>query len=129
VIVDTSVVIELERGTAPSELGFRPRDEVAIAAVTEAELLVGAASAPTADEAARRLSMLVLVTQEIDVLDYTRTTASRHAELLAFTRRVGRPRGAHDLIIAAHALETGRVVLTRDAQARFGDLPGIYLAG
>jgi tRNA(fMet)-specific endonuclease VapC len=39
--------------------------------------------------------------------------------------RSGRPRSAHELIIAAHAAETGRLVLTRDAKARFGDLPGI----
>jgi predicted nucleic acid-binding protein len=35
------------------------------------------------------------------------------------------PRGAHDLVIAAHAAETGRLVLSRDVKARFGDLPGI----
>jgi predicted nucleic acid-binding protein len=31
----------------------------------------------------------------------------------------------HDLIIAAHALQSGRVVLSSDANARFGDLPGV----
>jgi predicted nucleic acid-binding protein len=40
-------------------------------------------------------------------------------------RRSGSPRGAHDLIIAAHAAETGRLVLTRVAKARFNDLPGV----
>jgi tRNA(fMet)-specific endonuclease VapC len=39
--------------------------------------------------------------------------------------RSGTPRGAHDLIIAAHAAETGRLVLSRSAKARFGDLPGV----
>jgi len=34
-------------------------------------------------------------------------------------------RGAHDLIIAAHALQTERTVLTFGAKARFGDLPGV----
>ncbi len=35
-------------------------------------------------------------------------------------------RVAHiDPIIAAHAAEAGRLVLTRDARARFSDLPGI----
>nr|WP_235433731.1 MULTISPECIES: hypothetical protein [Protofrankia] len=32
---------------------------------------------------------------------------------------------AHDLIIAAHAAETGRIVLSRDVKARFTDLPGV----
>jgi predicted nucleic acid-binding protein len=35
------------------------------------------------------------------------------------------PRRAHDLIIAAHALQTERIVLTFDAKARLGDLPGV----
>jgi tRNA(fMet)-specific endonuclease VapC len=39
----------------------------------------------------------------------------------------GTPRGAHDLIIAAHALQTDRIVLTLDAKARFGDLPGLSI--
>jgi predicted nucleic acid-binding protein len=34
-------------------------------------------------------------------------------------------RYAHDLIIAAHALQTDRIILTFDADARFGDLPGV----
>ncbi len=59
------------------------------------------------------------------MLDYTSVTAAHHARLLAHVRRSGSPRGAHELIIAAHAAETGRLVLTRDAKARFRDLPGI----
>ncbi len=51
--------------------------------------------------------------------------ASHHARLLAHTRRGGVPRQAHDLIIAAHAAQTGRTVVSRDATARFGNLPGV----
>ena len=32
----------------------------------------------------------------------------------------------HDLIIAAHAAQTDRVVLAFDAKARFADLPGVH---
>jgi len=59
------------------------------------------------------------------VLDYTQVTAAHHARLLAHVRKSGTPRGAHDLIIAAHAAESGRLVLTRDAKARFGGMPGV----
>src|SRR5262245_2318924 len=41
--------------------------------------------------------------------------AAHHARLIAHVRRSGTPRGAHDLIIAAHAAETGRTVLSRNA--------------
>jgi tRNA(fMet)-specific endonuclease VapC len=61
----------------------------------------------------------------IDVVDYTESTAAHHARLIAHVRTIGKPRGAHDLIVAAHAVETDRVVLSRDAAARFGDLPGV----
>lgn len=72
-----------------------------------------------------RNQALATITSVLDVLDYTPATAAHHARLLAHARRSGSPRGAHDLIIAAHAAETGRLVLSRDAKARFGDLPGI----
>ena len=64
----------------------------------------------------------------VDVLDYTDTTAAHHARLIAHVRRTGTPRGAHDLIIAAHAAETGRIVISLDAAARFGDLPAVVAA-
>jgi predicted nucleic acid-binding protein len=59
------------------------------------------------------------------VLDYTETTAVQHARLIAHVRQTGTPRGAHDLVIAAHAAQTARVILGYDAKARFADLPGV----
>jgi tRNA(fMet)-specific endonuclease VapC len=59
------------------------------------------------------------------ILDYTEATAAHHARLIAYVRRTETPRGAHDLIIAAHAVEAGRTVLSLDAKARFGGLPGV----
>jgi predicted nucleic acid-binding protein len=50
------------------------------------------------------------------------------ARLLALTGAAGPPRGSHDLIIAAHAAETGRLILTADAAARFADLPQVEVA-
>jgi predicted nucleic acid-binding protein len=50
---------------------------------------------------------------------------SRRSPWIAHVRRSGTPRGAHDLIIAAHALQTERIVVTSGAKARFGDLPGV----
>lgn len=64
-----------------------------------------------------------MITSAVEVLEYTEVTAACHARLIAHAGRAGVPRGAHDLIIAAHALQTERIVLTVDAKARFGDLP------
>lgn len=122
-ILDTTVVIAYERGTIDREA--LDEDELAIASVTVAEYRVGIELAGTADRAAERARALAAITSAVDVLDYTQTTAAHHARLLAHVRRSGTARGAHDLIIAAHAAETGRTVLTHDAKARFGDLPGV----
>jgi tRNA(fMet)-specific endonuclease VapC len=81
--------------------------------------------ADTASRAAERARALAAITSTVDVLDYTQATAAHHGRLLAHVRRSGSPRGAHDLIIAAHAAETGRTILSRDAKARFGELPGV----
>jgi tRNA(fMet)-specific endonuclease VapC len=67
----------------------------------------------------------VAITSAVDVLDYTEAAAACHARLIAHVRRTGKTRGAHDLIIAAHAVQGGRIVLTSGASARFSDLPGV----
>jgi tRNA(fMet)-specific endonuclease VapC len=66
------------------------------------------------------------VLETVPVEDYTLSTARAHAHLLAFARESGRPRGAHDLIIAATAVATDRIVVTADAHG-FADLPGVEL--
>jgi tRNA(fMet)-specific endonuclease VapC len=62
----------------------------------------------------------------VPILDYDVTVASAHAELLVAVRRQGRPRGAHDLIIAATAKATQREVVSADPSA-FQDLPGVVM--
>ena len=46
------------------------------------------------------------------------------SRLLAEVHRTGRPRGAHDLIIAATSVSSERTLLTADARG-FEDLPGV----
>ena len=122
-ILDTNVLIAYERGTI--DRAALDDDELAIASVSVAEYRVGIELADTPERAAERARALTTITSVIDVLDYTATTAAHHGRLLAHVRRSGTPRGAHDLIIAAHAAETGRTVVSRDVKARFNDLPGI----
>ena len=57
-------------------------------------------------------------------MSYDIDVARTHTQLLVAVRKAGRPRGAHDLIIAATALATGRVVVTSD-RLGFDDLPGV----
>jgi tRNA(fMet)-specific endonuclease VapC len=122
-ILGTNVLIAYERGTI--DRNSLDDDELAVAAVSIAEYRVGIELADTVARAADRARALAAIVSAVDVLEYTEATAAHHARLIAHVRRTGTPRGAHDLIIAAHASETGRTVLTRDAQARFGDLPNV----
>jgi tRNA(fMet)-specific endonuclease VapC len=122
-ILDTNVLIAYERGAV--DRSSLDEDELAVASISTAEYRTGIELADTPERAAERARALAAITSVIDVLDYTQVTAAHHARLLAHVRNSGSPRGAHDLIVAAHAAETGRLVLTRDAKARFGDLPGI----
>ncbi|MBD3941217.1 PIN domain-containing protein [Microbacterium sp. NEAU-LLC] len=124
-ILDTNVLIAFERGSI-DRTAFDD-DEVAVAAVTVAEFRVGIELAATVAQAAARARFVDAVVDTVDVLDYTTATAAEHARLLAHTHRLGRARGAHDLIIAAHAAESGRMIVSRDANARFGDLPGVVV--
>jgi tRNA(fMet)-specific endonuclease VapC len=98
-------------------------DDIAIAAVTAAELLVGVELA-AGGLRERRRSFVDLVLSTIPAEPYDLQVARLHAELLAHTRRTGRPRGAHDLLIAATALAHRRIVVSADASG-FGELPGL----
>lgn len=122
-ILDTNILIAYERGTI--DRSALDDDELAVAAVTIAEYRVGIELADTAQRAADRSRALAAITSVIEVLDYTGTTAAHHARLIAHARRTGTPHGAHDLIIAAHAAQTGRAILSRDVKARFADLPAV----
>ena len=122
-ILDTTILITAERSARNLSRLIADDDDVAIAAITAAELLVGV---ELADEAHRpgRTSYVRSVLDTVPVEDYDLDVARCHATLIAVTRRAGRPRGAHDLIIAATALATDRVVVSSDSNA-FAELPGV----
>lgn len=126
-ILDTNVLIAYERGAI--DRSALDDDELAVAAVSIAEYRVGIELADTAQRAADRSRALAAIMSVVNVLDYTDTTATHHAKLIAHVRRMGTPRGAHDLIIAAHATETGRTIMSHDANARFSDLPDVTAVG
>lgn len=123
-ILDTTTLIAFERKSFKVPI-LEVTDDLAIAAVTVAEYRTGIELADTAERAAARARTLDAILSAITVLDYTEHTAAQHARLLAHVRRAGTPRGAHDLMIAAHAAQTGRTLLSLDAKAKFGDLPGV----
>ena len=120
-------MVDAERGGDFLGEAIDDGDDVAIAAITVAELKVGVQMAKGRRRAKReRFVAAVLDAVSIDVYDIK--VAEAHAVLLAHVRRKGTPRGAHDLIIAATARAWERQVVSLD-QSGFADLPGVSIAG
>ena len=124
-ILDTTALVTAERGGTRLEDLLDDDDDVAIAAITAAELLVGVESATAARHKARE-AFVGDVLAAIPIEEYDLEVARAHARLLGHVRRTGRPRGAHDLIIAATAAATGRTVVTSDANG-FDQLPDVAM--
>lgn len=123
VLLDTTYLVDAERSGSDLDQAIDDEDDVAIAAVTVAELRVGALMA-TGKRRTARFAFVDDVVRALDIVDYDVDVAEAHAELLVAVRSQGRPRGAHDLIIAASALATDRDVVSADSSG-FRDLPGV----
>jgi len=124
-LVDTTFLIDAERADDEIDEVIDNDDDIAIAAITVAELLVGVELSRGRTRSGRQ-AFLDDVLAVTPVLDYDFGVAKAHAQLLVAVRRQGRFRGAHDLVIAATAVATQRMVLTADLTA-FDDLPGVEL--
>ena len=122
-ILDTTALIAIERGDRSLVEALGDGDDVALATASIAELLVGVELADVSRHP-RRVELINRIVSEITAEDYTAAVAKTHASLMAHVRRTGRPRGAHDLIIAATALATERIVVTADSRG-FAYLPGL----
>jgi len=122
-LLDTTVLVHRERSSLDLDGLIHDDDEPAIAAITVAELGVGVELASGKRRKARRAFLEDLVTS-LPVLSYDLEVARNHTQLLVAVRASGRPRGAHDLIIAATARATRRTVVTTD-DSGFDDLPGL----
>ena len=125
-IVDANVLITWER-TRVRPSALLDDDDVAIPGIVVAELWHGVFAADRDSQRGPRQAFVDWIAHggAFPVLAFTAATAREHGFLLDAVRRRGEPRGAHDFIMAAHARETDRLILSRDAQARFGDLPGV----
>lgn len=122
-LFNTTFLIDAERTGDELDDVIADDDDVAIAAVTIAELRVGALLATRRRRAARSAYVDDIVAT-IPVLAYDAEVAEAHAELLVEVRTQGKPRGAHDLIIAATAKAFERTVVSADLTA-FRNLRGV----
>jgi predicted nucleic acid-binding protein len=118
-LVDTSVVIDLEQ-VAASDLPA----ELAVSAITMAELAAGPHATADADERARRQDRLQRAEATFDALPVDAEVARAYGRVYAAVAGAGRKaRGARslDLLIAATALASDLPLYTRNP----GDFRGI----
>jgi predicted nucleic acid-binding protein len=121
-LIDTSIVIDFER-IAPGELP----EELAISAVTMAELAAGPHATGDVAEAARRQDRLQRAEALFDPLPVDRAVARAYGRVYAAVAAAGRKargRRAFDLLIAATALATQLPLYTCN-RSDFAELEGL----
>lgn len=120
-LLDTSVVIDLEQ-TPPERLPV----EVAVSALTMAELAAGPAATPDTAERARRQDRLQRAEAAFDPLPFGVDAARAYGRVYSAVRAVGRkPRTRMaDLLIASVALAEDLPLITRN-RADFHGLEGL----
>lgn len=111
-LIDTSVVIDIER-VVPDDLPA----EIAIAAVTLAELAAGPHATDDPNERARRQERLQRTEATFDAIPFDAPAARAYGRVyaeIASTGRKARGRRALDLLIAATALAADLPLFTRN---------------
>lgn len=123
VLIDTSVLIEIERGRADLDAAVGDEDR-AISAITASELLHGIHRATDEHVRARRQAFVEHILAALDPIPIDARVARAHAAAWAQLDAAGTPIGAHDLWIAATALAHGHAVATANARD-FARVPGL----
>ncbi|MGH8575194.1 MAG: PIN domain-containing protein [Gammaproteobacteria bacterium] len=127
-LIDTSLLIDLERGTSAPEVERQlGEEERAISVITVSELLHGVLRATGAIRVRRR-AFVEHVLAGLQAIPITEPVARVHAEIWADLAERGEPLGAHGLWIAATALAHGLGVATLDV-AHFDRVAGLRVVG
>lgn len=124
-LLDTNIVSDLvrnPRGPVARRIAEIGEAQICTSIIVAAELRYGAAK-----RASSRLSgQLEAVLGAIDVLAFEPPADAVYGDLLAGLERKGRPMGANDMLIAAHALALGHTIVT-DNEREFARIDGLAL--
>lgn len=126
VLIDTDVLVELERGACANALedAIGEQDR-AISVITVSELLHGVHRA-TGARRARRSAFVEHLLAGLHAIPITEPVARVHAGVCSQLTDAGDLIGAHDLWIAATALAHGLAVATGN-RADFQRVPGLHV--
>lgn len=116
-LIDTSVLIPVERGELDLRGVADAEEPLAMAAVTASELLHGVHATKDVVRRARIERSVERIIATIDIVPFTLAIARLHAQLSADLEARGARIGAHDLMIAATAIWLDYRVATRDLRS------------
>lgn len=103
---------------------FKAHDgQMCISAVTLMELMYGAEASAAVE---RNLRDIEGFAARLEVLAYDNNAAAHTGQLGAELKRVGRPIGPYDEMIAGHARSQGLIVVTNNMK-QFTHVPGVRL--
>ncbi len=85
--------------------------QLCISAITMAELLRGVAKKPEAKNLAEAVNQFLL---RVETLDWDSEAAISYAQLRTDCEKEGKSLGAMDMLIAAHSVAVGAVLVTND---------------
>lgn len=106
-----SYIIKGESAAVRKQLLEVPMTSICISSITQAELLHGLAKKP----GAKRLSIVVkefLI--RVEIMPWGLDVAEAYARLCSSCEKEGTPLGTMDMLIAAHSVAVGAVLVTND---------------
>ncbi|MBI5198368.1 MAG: type II toxin-antitoxin system VapC family toxin [Nitrospirae bacterium] len=123
-LLDTNICIYIIRKKPERVLRRLQRkriSEVGISSITLSELEYGVAKSLKSEQ--NKLALTEFLAP-IEVLSYNDMAARRYGGLRADLERQGTPLGSLDMLIAAHALSLGSVLVTNN-ESEFRRVPGL----
>lgn len=113
-LLDTNMVSYAIRGNHPAvraRLKTHARSFIALSVFTQAELLYGLARRPEAQQLRKAVEGFL---SEFQILPWDSEAAHAYGDLRAAQERKGQLLSHEDLMIAAHALSLGLILVTHD---------------
>ncbi|MDN5850398.1 MAG: type II toxin-antitoxin system VapC family toxin [Nitrococcus sp.] len=122
ILLDTNAYSALARGEASLAERVRSAERILVSSIVAGELLHGFRRGNRHEANCRQFNAF-LARPFVELLPVGLITADRFARIMAALHAKGRPIPTNDAWIAAHAMETGAELLSRDAH--FGEIDGL----
>ncbi len=106
-----SYIIKGESAVIRERLRIVPMANVCVSAITEAELLRGVAKKPDAKHLPLAVKEFLL---RVEILPWDSDAAEVYVQLRTACENEGKPLGNMDMLIAAHSVAVGAILVTND---------------